>query len=53
VQPTDYWSSTTHDASPAFAWGVLLLNGSEFVVSKTIEISVWPVRGGRGGQVSF
>lgn len=47
VQPTHYWSSTTHAFSWSLAWNVNLNDGYVDIDSKTDTDYVWPVRGGQ------
>lgn len=44
VQGTVYWSSTTLDVHPAYAWGAHVANGTVPNILKTYETLVWPVR---------
>ena len=42
-----YWSSSSLDADPSFAWGVVLQNGIGTTGDKTGSSYAWPVRGGQ------
>jgi hypothetical protein len=47
VQPSLYWSGTTHRHYPANAWYVVMLDGSVNYTTKGDDYYVWPVRGGQ------
>ena len=47
VQSGNYWSSTTSAASKLTARFVFLFNGSVSNGNKTVNLFVWPVRGGQ------
>ena len=47
VQSRYYWSSTTYALNTSYAWFVVLGDGGVDGSSKTINYSVWPVRGGQ------
>ena len=47
VQSGSYWSSTTFAGYTANAWNVGLDNGNVLTSVKTVNIYVWPVRGGQ------
>ncbi len=44
-----YWSSSTHEVSPTYAWGAYLGGGYVFGYGKpsNVNLRVWPVRGAR------
>jgi hypothetical protein len=46
VQSSYYWSSTTYDYDPDFAWYVGMLDGLVGYDFKSSLVYVWPVRGG-------
>ncbi len=47
VQPSTYWSSTSHADDTSNAWVLTLYYGFVRVTVKTDTNSVWPVRGGQ------
>ena len=47
VQSALYWSSTSYANAPAFAWYVILNDGTVSNATKTNPFHVWPVRGGQ------
>jgi hypothetical protein len=47
VRSDSYWSSSTMAASASYAWNVPMGDGSVRGNLKTLQYSVWPVRGGR------
>ena len=44
VQSSWYWTSSTLDFAPSYAWYVILHNGSMRNTTKTLRRYVWPVR---------
>lgn len=42
-----YWSSTADASSPAYAWYVRMYNGHVYVNYDSLDLYVWPVRGGQ------
>jgi hypothetical protein len=46
VQSLYYWSSTTYESDPFYAWFVGMFNGTVYLGSKDYEHYVWPVRSG-------
>jgi hypothetical protein len=42
-----YWSSTVYNGDSAFAWYVVVNNGNVWSYEKSINLYVWPVRGGQ------
>ena len=47
VQPSYYWSGTTHEGDSTKAYFLYLGNGNVSTDPKTLESYVWPVRGGQ------
>ncbi len=46
VASGNYWSSSSFEAGPDFAWGADLVYGDVFIDGKFNTLRVWPVRGG-------
>jgi len=46
TQSSYYWSSTTFQGNPSFAWGVIFLGGGVNATDKPIGLNVRAVRGG-------
>ena len=46
VQSLYYWSSTTYESVPFYAWQVLMNDGNVYNANKDLDNFVWPVRSG-------